>query len=53
LAYYVAYMAYLVLDATNSTALRLFSNAMLGFVVPLTVLTLVLVTVRAFRAHRG
>jgi cation:H+ antiporter len=53
LAYYIAYVAYLVLDATNSTALKLFSVAMLGFVVPLTVLTLVLVTVRAYRAQRA
>jgi len=53
LAYYVAYLTYLVLDATNSAALKLFSTAMLGFVVPLTVLTLVLVTVRSYRAARS
>lgn len=38
--YYVAYTAYLVLNATSHNALPVFSNVMLWFVVPITVLTL-------------
>jgi len=53
LAYAVAYVAYLVLDATQHTALPLFRAAMLYFVVPLTVITLLVLTVRAFRAQRS
>jgi cation:H+ antiporter len=49
LAYYVAYTAYLILSATGHAALPAFAAAMLGFVLPLTILTLVLVTVRAWR----
>ena len=42
LAYYAAYVLYLVLDATGHDALPAFSNAMLLFAVPITVLTLAL-----------
>jgi cation:H+ antiporter len=42
-AYYAAYVAYLVLDATGHAALPAFSAVMLGFVVPITVVTLVVV----------
>jgi cation:H+ antiporter len=52
LGYYVAYVTYLILDETNSAALKGFSAAMLGFVVPLTVITLIVVTVRSHRAAR-
>lgn len=41
LAYYVAYTAYVVLRAQEHDALPAFSQAMLGFVLPLTVVTLV------------
>jgi cation:H+ antiporter len=47
LGYYVVYTAYLILAATQHDALPLFSAVMLGFVVPLTVITLTLVAVRA------
>jgi cation:H+ antiporter len=40
LGYYAAYTAYLVLAAQHHDALPVLSGAMLGFVVPLTVLTL-------------
>ena len=40
LGYYAAYTLYLVLAAQAHAALPAFSSAMLGFVVPLTVLTL-------------
>ena len=53
LAYYVAYVTFLVLDATSSAILKAFSGAMLGFVIPLTVLTLMLVAVRWFRAGKA
>lgn len=52
LAYYVAYVTYLILDETNSAALKGFSAAMLGFAVPLTVVTLMIVTLRSHRAGR-
>ena len=40
LGYYVAYSAYLLLRAAEHDALAPFSSVMLGFVVPLTVLTI-------------
>lgn len=46
LGYYIAYVAYLILAAQQHQALPLFSGVMLGFVVPLTVVTLVVVTIR-------
>jgi hypothetical protein len=49
LAYYVAYVAYLVLAAQQHAALGWFSTVMLGFVVPLTVITLVVVLLRPRR----
>ncbi len=52
LAYYLAYTAYLILAATGHALLPLFSSAMLGFVLPLTVLTLIIITGRALRARR-
>jgi cation:H+ antiporter len=41
LLYYVAYVAYLILAAQQHAALAAFSSVMLSFVVPLTVITLV------------
>jgi cation:H+ antiporter len=52
LAYYVAYTAYLVLNSLQHWAVDGFSLLMLGFVVPLTTLTLVVASVRAIRARR-
>ena len=46
LFYYVAYVSYLVLVAQQSTALPLLSTAMTGFVLPLTVMALVVAMVR-------
>jgi cation:H+ antiporter len=46
LGYYVAYAAYLILAAQQHDALQAFSGVMMGFVVPLTVVTLVVVVVR-------
>lgn len=53
LAYYLAYTAALVLMATDSQAFPLFRLMMAGFVIPLTVITIVTVTIRAIRARRG
>ncbi|MCR2745698.1 calcium/sodium antiporter [Limnobacter parvus] len=41
LAYYAAYVVYLILDAQGHDALELYSSTMLSFVVPITVITLV------------
>ena len=52
LGYYVAYATYLVLDATNHAVTDAFGVAMLWFVLPLTALTLVVVTFREVRDNR-
>jgi len=49
LFYYVAYAAYLVLAATGHAALEGYGRIMMVFVVPLTVLTLGLLVLRAVR----
>ena len=46
LGYYVAYTLYLILGATQHEALPAFSATMLYFVIPLTLLTLIIVTAR-------
>jgi len=53
LGYYLAYTLYLVLTVTHDGALPLFRAAMTWFVMPLTVLTLVVVTLRALAQQRG
>lgn len=52
-AYYVAYIVFLVLDATDSGLRDPFAVVMVGFVAPLTAVTLAVVAVRAWRAHRS
>jgi cation:H+ antiporter len=47
LLYYVAYTAYLILAAQEHAVLQSFNGVMLGFVLPLTVVTLVVSSVRA------
>jgi cation:H+ antiporter len=51
--YYVAYVAYLVLAAQEHAALPAFSGVMLTFVVPLTVITLVVMWVRQSASQRS
>jgi len=46
LGYYVAYVLYLILATTQHAALPAFNTAMLGFVLPLTVVTLIVLLVR-------
>jgi cation:H+ antiporter len=50
--YYVAYVAYLVLQASDHDALPAFSAVMLSFVLPLTGLTLAVVLARGWIASR-
>ncbi|MEZ4571547.1 MAG: hypothetical protein R2849_14685 [Thermomicrobiales bacterium] len=47
--YYIAYTAYLILDASGHDILDAYSRIMLTFVVPLTALTLLFVTVQTVR----
>ncbi len=47
LSYYAAYTAYLVLHAEKSASLPTFQAAMLGFFVPLTIVTLTILAVRS------
>jgi cation:H+ antiporter len=47
--YYVAYVGYLILAAQQHAALPVFSNVMLVFVVPITVITLLV----SLRRRRG
>lgn len=51
-AYYGAYLGYLVLHATQHEALAVFRRVMLTFVLPLTALTISVIAYRAWRAQR-
>ena len=53
LGYYAAYVGYLLLAAGDHEALPAFSAVMLFFVVPLTVLTLVVLVAYEVGVHRG
>ena len=52
LGYYVAYTAFIVLDATDHDAAPIFAGAMLMFVIPLTLLTSTLIWLRMLRRER-
>jgi len=51
LGYYIAYTTYLILGASQHDALSTFSFVMGAFVVPITVITLAVLTVRAWRTE--
>jgi len=51
--YAIGYTTFLLLDATQHPSADRFGDAMTGVVIPLTVLTLVIVTVREVRARRA
>ena len=51
LGYYVTYALYLILDASQHDALPIFSNVMIAFVLPITILTLLIFVVREARAR--
>ncbi len=50
--YYAAYLAFLILDAMGHEALHMFRWAMLGFVIPLTALTIAVITTRHLTTYR-
>lgn len=50
--YYVAYVAYLILAAQHHRSLPMFSSVMLGFVIPLTVVTLLALSLQSWRRYR-
>jgi cation:H+ antiporter len=52
IAYYVAYTAYLVLASQQHELLPRFSQAMLTFVIPLTIITLIVVLLRGRASPR-
>lgn len=49
-AYYVFYVVYLILHAQSHSALGAFSDALMGFVIPLTVITLVVTMLKPGKA---
>ena len=49
LLYYAAYVAYLIMATQQHAALGVFSAAMMGFVIPLTVITLIVVLLKSAR----
>ena len=52
--FYLVYTAFLILRATNSKMLGMFDNVVLAFILPLTVLTLLVVSYKSFRKqHKG
>jgi len=53
LAYYVAFIAYLIMRANHHDALPRFNAIMLVFVIPLTVVTLMVLTLRTARLNRS
>jgi cation:H+ antiporter len=53
LAYYLAYAAYVLLDAIEHAAVPAFGSAMTWFVLPLTALTLLVLAVRGARGARA
>ncbi|WP_106475714.1 calcium/sodium antiporter [Phytohalomonas tamaricis] len=52
-AYYIAYTVYLVLFSTGRPAAETFGHAMLGYVLPLTAVTLIVIGARAWRKQRS
>ena len=53
LAYYAAYVTYLIMSAQEHAALPTYSAVMMGFVIPLTVITLVVSLIRKAPAPAG
>jgi cation:H+ antiporter len=53
LGYYVAYTAFLILDASGQAVLRSYSVVMLCFVIPLTIVTVSVSVIREVRSHGG
>jgi len=53
LAYYVAYVGYLILDAGGHDALPAYGRVVLGFLLPLTLLTLAVLVVQEIQRRRA
>jgi cation:H+ antiporter len=53
LGYYLIYVAYLTLDASGSSVTRTLASVMLVFVIPLTILTLLITVYRSTRRPRS
>lgn len=53
LVFYIAYVAYLTLNATEHDAAPALSVVMMSFVIPITVVTLGILTIRTVRARRA
>lgn len=53
LGYYLAYTIYLVMVSTGRPAADTFADAMIGYALPLTAITLAIITVRAWQKQRG
>lgn len=51
LAYYTAYVAYLLMNATGHALLPIYSLVMLAFIIPITVITFALLFYRSYRAR--
>jgi cation:H+ antiporter len=52
LGYYVAYTTYLILYSTQHAGLPIFSLVFQAFIIPITLITLIIVTLRHIRANR-
>ncbi|MDX1939062.1 MAG: calcium/sodium antiporter [Saprospiraceae bacterium] len=52
LGYYIAYTVYLVLNSTKHSALQAFETGMMWFVIPITLLTLIVITVQSINNRR-
>ncbi|QEY59535.1 calcium/sodium antiporter [Pseudomonas sp. C27(2019)] len=53
LGYYVAYTSYLIMKSNGEPFASTFAHAMIGYVVPLTAITLLVIATRAWRTQRG
>lgn len=52
LGYYIAYTSYLIMHSNGNDFATTFANAMIGYAVPLTVITLFVIAARAWRVQR-
>ncbi len=53
MAYYGVYATYLVLDSTQHDSLSIFSNVLMLFILPITILTILVITSREIRHRRS
>ncbi len=53
MAYYGVYATYLILDSTKHDGLPIFSNVLMLFILPITILTIIVITTREIRHRRS